>query len=70
MSEAKSEVDAVEGEFRADTKQEFILLRDIRQALFGLEFGEITITVRNGKIIEIERVARNRQLRRNERRPP
>jgi hypothetical protein len=36
---------------------------NIRQALQGLQFGEITITVRNGTVILIERVARKRQFK-------
>jgi len=36
---------------------------NIRQALRGLQFGEITISVRNGAVIQIERVARKRQFR-------
>ena len=33
---------------------------DIAQALTGLLHGEITITVRSGQVIQIERVARTR----------
>ena len=33
------------------------------QALQGLQFGEITITVRNGSITQIDRVARKRQFK-------
>ena len=38
---------------------------NIRQALRGLQFGEITITVRNGSVIQIERIARKRQFKSN-----
>lgn len=36
---------------------------NIRQALRGLQFGEITIQVRNGEVTQIERVARKRQFK-------
>ena len=36
---------------------------NISQALRGLQFGEITITVRNGSVTQIERVARKRQFK-------
>ncbi len=36
---------------------------NIRQALRGLQFGEITITVRNGSVTQIERIARKRQFK-------
>ena len=39
---------------------------NIRQALRGLQFGEITITVRNGTVIQIERIARKRQFKSNQ----
>jgi len=39
---------------------------NIRQALRGLQFGEITITVRNGTVVQIERVARKRQFKSNQ----
>ena len=42
------------------TSQETVLVQDIEQALSGLVHGEITITVRSGKVIQIERVARTR----------
>ena len=35
----------------------------IRQALSGLQYGEINITVRNGSVTQIERVARRRQFK-------
>jgi hypothetical protein len=38
---------------------------NIRQALKGLEYGEITVTVRNGSVTQIERLARNRLLKIN-----
>ena len=38
---------------------------NIRQALRGLQFGEITITVRNGSVTQIERIARKRQFKSN-----
>lgn len=40
---------------------------NIRQALRGLQFGEITITVRNGNVIQIDRIARRRQFKSNHR---
>lgn len=39
---------------------------NIRQALRGLQFGEITITVRNGSVVQIERIARKRQFKSNQ----
>ncbi len=39
---------------------------NIRQALRGLQFGEITITVRNGSVTQIERIARKRQFKSNQ----
>lgn len=43
---------------------ELILLRDVEEALAGLNHGEITITVRSGKVIQIERIARTKPLHR------
>lgn len=43
--------------------QELIVLRDVGTALHGMRNGEITITVRAGKAIEIERVTRDRPVR-------
>lgn len=39
------------------------VIDNIIQALQGLQFGEITITVRNGSITQIDRVARKRQFK-------
>lgn len=39
------------------------ILENVRQALKGLRFGEITITVRDGNVVQIERVARRRQFK-------
>jgi hypothetical protein len=36
---------------------------NIRQALRGLQFGEIIISVRDGAVIQIDRVARKRQFK-------
>lgn len=41
---------------------EFVI-ENIQQALQGLQFGEITITVRNGTVVQIERIARKRQFK-------
>ena len=38
------------------------VLAEIEQALKGLQFGEITITVRDGRVIQIDRVSRKRQI--------
>ena len=35
---------------------------EILQALKGLQFGEVVITVRDGRVVQIDRVARNRQV--------
>ncbi len=39
-----------------------VVHQDILLALKGLEFGEVTITIREGRIVKIERVERRRQL--------
>lgn len=39
------------------------IIENIRQALKGLKFGEITITVRNGSVVQIDRIARKRQFK-------
>jgi hypothetical protein len=39
------------------------LKREIELALRGLEFGEVTITVRDRRIVQIERIVRIRHLR-------
>ena len=38
------------------------VLAEIEQALKRLQFGEITITVRDGRVIQIDRVSRKRQI--------
>lgn len=38
------------------------VIKEIFQALQGLQFGEVTITVREGRIVQIERIARKRQF--------
>lgn len=35
---------------------------EILAALRGLEFGEVTITVREGRVVQIERITRRRQI--------
>ena len=37
------------------TQDEAILLQEIRQALQGLRFGAVEITVHNGQVVQIER---------------
>lgn len=39
-----------------------VVHRDILQALKGLQFGEVTITVRDGRVVQIERITRRRQI--------
>ena len=39
-----------------------VVIKEIFQALQGLQFGEVTITVREGRIVQIERIARKRQF--------
>jgi hypothetical protein len=46
------------------SQQELTVLRDVGIALSGMRNGEITITVRAGKAVEIERVTRNRPAKR------
>ena len=48
-----------EGRDRPVNLQEAMVIRDVENALAGLDYGEITITVRSGKVIQIERVARS-----------
>ena len=38
-----------------ENQDETALLRDIQQALRGLRFGAIEITVHNGQVVQIER---------------
>ncbi|MDT3718991.1 sulfur starvation response protein OscA [Pseudomonas oryzihabitans] len=38
-----------------ENQDETALLRDIQQALSGLRFGAIEITVHNGQVVQIER---------------
>ncbi|MCI1008694.1 sulfur starvation response protein OscA [Pseudomonas oryzihabitans] len=38
-----------------ENQDESALLRDIQQALRGLRFGAIEITVHNGQVVQIER---------------
>lgn len=38
------------------------LLREVVRALQGLQFGEVTITIRDGRVVQIDRVTRNRQI--------
>ncbi len=51
-------LDAVSGDAMSEA-----VVDNIRQALRGLQFGEITITVRNGSVIQIDRIARKRQFK-------
>jgi|GEM_PF-2682371 len=46
----------------ASSEVENVLRRDIAIALKGLQFGEITITVRAGRVVQIERIARSKLL--------
>lgn len=45
---------------RADAQD--TVIQEIFGALQGLQFGEVTITVRDGRIVQIERIARKRQF--------
>ena len=38
-----------------------VVNQDILLALTGLQFGEVIITVREGRVVQIERIARRRQ---------
>jgi len=44
-----------------DARRE-VVSHEILAALRGLEFGEVTITVREGRIVQIERITRRRQI--------
>lgn len=37
--------------------------QSIRQALNGLRFGEITITIHNGQVVQIDRITKLRHFR-------
>ena len=50
-----------------DPRQLDGVLEHVRQALVGLEFGEVSIIVQDGVVIQVERIER-RRFRRGERR--
>ena len=47
---------------KSDSRPDEKLLDEILLALKGLQFGEVLITVRDGRVVQIDRVARNRQI--------
>lgn len=59
-------VHSVASKSPADTISETVE-DNIRDALRGLQFGEIVITVRNGNVTQIDRIARKRQFKTNQR---
>lgn len=50
-------------EFDAGPSKLETVADSVQEALRGLQFGEITITVRNGAVVQIERIARKRQFK-------
>lgn len=46
--------------FEGSDSQQGSILTEVASALSGLKYGEITIIVRRGKVVEIERTSRNR----------
>ena len=50
-------------EFRSVPQIPETISDSIQEALRGLHFGEIKITVRNGAVVEIERIDRKRQFK-------
>ena len=51
------------GEFDVGPSKLETVADSVQEALRGLQFGEITITVRNGAVVQIERIARKRQFK-------
>jgi hypothetical protein len=49
-------------EDKSVSRPEDKLTNEILQALKGLQFGEVVVTVRDGRVVQIDRIARNRQL--------
>jgi hypothetical protein len=49
-----------------DPRQVDVALEHVRQALVGLQFGEVSIIVQDGVVIQVERIERKR-FRRGER---
>lgn len=45
-----------------DNSRHDVVSHEILAALRGLEFGEVTITVREGRVVQIERITRRRQI--------
>jgi hypothetical protein len=54
-------------EIEVDASEDDSSLRRIREALRGLRFGEVTIIVQDGVVVQVERTERMR-IRRDERR--
>ena len=51
-----------ETDVESDSNRQDVLLSEIVRALQGLQFGEVTITIRDGRVVQIDRVTRNRQI--------
>ncbi|HEY0982719.1 MULTISPECIES: DUF2292 domain-containing protein [unclassified Schlesneria] len=45
-----------------DSNRQDVVLHEIVRALKGLQFGEVTVTIRDGRVVQIDRVTRNRQV--------
>jgi hypothetical protein len=66
MLERERVIDCGEDRYKIETNQESILLQGVREALSFIKYGEITVVIRNGKVVEIESVSRNRPKARKE----
>lgn len=60
QADSRNATDPNPAERNGDLKN--IVAEDVLQALQGLQFGEVTITVRDGRIVQIERITRRRQI--------
>lgn len=51
-----------EADVEPDSNRQDVVLHEIVRALKGLQFGEVTVTIRDGRVVQIDRVTRNRQV--------
>ena len=47
---------------KSEARPEDKIIGEILQALKGLQFGEVVVTIRDGRVVQIDRIARNRQV--------
>jgi hypothetical protein len=62
MTEQSSDQGDAMGNGRTDARAEQVL-EQIRQALTGLRFGQISVIVQDGVVVQIERIERRRLSR-------